>query len=187
MVPDRGANARWRAEELPQDVLASADLLHVVGYVLLDESSQVGALEAMRIARRHGVAISLDPSSHGPLLGRGVEGFLRLAGQVDLLLPNRSEAAVLTAAVTPEDAAEALLCIAGCVAIKLDRDGCLGAVPGERCRVPAPPAPVANATGAGDAFDAGFLRSWVSGRDLVAACRSGVSLGAFAVTLDSTR
>ena len=66
-VPDRGANAVWAPDDVPEALIANASLLHVVGYVLLDEASRRRALTAMAHARAHGVPISLDPSSHAPL------------------------------------------------------------------------------------------------------------------------
>jgi sugar/nucleoside kinase (ribokinase family) len=187
MIPDRGANAYWEADEIAERLIAQANLLHVVGYVLLDAQSRRGALHAMALARRHGVPISLDPSSHAPLLALGVEGFWPLIGGVTILLPNRREAEALTEAGQPEEALARLAERAAIVAIKLDRDGCL--VGDGRCswRVPAPPTAVANATGAGDAFNAAFLARWLAGDDLAAASRAGVALGSFAVSLPTTR
>ncbi len=187
MVPDRGANACWRADEIPLDLVARAELLHVVGYVLLDEASRPGALAAMAHARGHGVPVSLDPSSHGPLARLGAAGFWDLAGRPDILLPNRGEARALTGCAAPEDMLAALRGRAGVVVLKLDRDGCIAAAGEEVARAPAPAAQIVNATGAGDGFDAGFLATWLAGDGLAAACRAGVRLGTFAATLASSR
>lgn len=187
MIPDRGANAFWAEEDAPEELIARADLLHVVGYVLLDADSRRGALAAVRHARGHGVPISLDPSSHAPLLALGVNDFWGLIGRVTLLLPNRTEALALAGAATVEAAATALLAHADLVAVKLDRDGCLAVQGSESWRSPAPAARVVNATGAGDAFAAAFLARWLAGRDVAAACRAGVALGTHAATLPTTR
>jgi ribokinase len=187
MVPDRGANAVWTAEEAPEELIAGAELLHVVGYVLLDRESQSGALAAMAHARARGVPVSLDPSSHGPLLGLGADAFWDLVGQVDVLLPNRREAHVLTGYAEPEAALAALRAHAGTVVVKLDRDGCLAASGAEMEHAPAPSIPVVNATGAGDAFDAAFLSRWSAGASLREACRAAVGLGTFAATLPTSR
>jgi sugar/nucleoside kinase (ribokinase family) len=187
MVPDRGANAVWTRDEVSESLIAGADMLHVVGYVLLDEASQPGALGAMAYARKHGVPISLDPSSHAPLLGLGADAFWKLVGEVDLLLPNRREAQALTGCNEPEDALRALRKHAGTVVIKLDQDGCMALAGNDVARTPTPVVPIANTTGAGDAFDAGLLASWRLGAGLRAACRAAVSLGAFAATLATSR
>ncbi|MGE5531505.1 MAG: carbohydrate kinase family protein [Bacteroidota bacterium] len=189
MVPDRGANAHWQEGDVSEELIASADLLHLVGYVLFDPGSRYGALRAMEYARAHGVPVSLDTSSHGPLTGLGGEAFWSLAGHVSIFLPNRNEARVLTGLDDPEAALAALRPHADLVAIKLDRDGCLAGQPGvaSPCRQSAPVIPVPNATGAGDAFDAGFLAAWVRERDLAAACKAGVELGSRAASLPTTR
>ncbi len=193
MAPDRGANAVWSEEEIPEAVIAEAELLHIVGYVLLDEGSRQGALAAMRYARRHGVPISLDPSSHAPLLAHDSADWWSLVGRITILLPNRHEA---TAIARPSPAAEpshpdqtltALLEHAEVVAIKLDREGCLAGMSAARWRVPAPLAQIINATGAGDAFNAGFLARWLADGDVEAACRAGTALGTYAATLATTR
>lgn len=187
MVPDRGANAFWTGDEAPETLIAGAELLHVVGYVLLDAESRRGALRAMQYARAHGVPISLDPSSHAPLARLGAEGFWSLMSPVGILLPNRTEARVLGGQEDPEEALGALLHYADLVVIKMDRDGCLAGTSGGHWRAPAPRAQVINATGAGDAFDAGFLARWIASGDVQAACRSGVVLGTYAATLSDTR
>jgi len=187
MVPDRGANAHWAGTEIAEELIAGAALLHVVGYVLLDAASRQGALQAMRLARQHGVPVSLDPSSHAPLQALGPASFWSLIGHVDVLLPNRAEAQTLTDRANPGAAMEELLHRARLVCIKLDREGCLAGTGELRWRVPAPPAGIANATGAGDAFDAAFLAGWLDGRDAGAAGAAAVALGTHAATLPTTR
>jgi sugar/nucleoside kinase (ribokinase family) len=187
MVPDRGANAFWTGDEAPEALIAGADLLHVVGYVMLDAEGRRGAQQAMHYARVHGVPISVDPSSHAPLARLGAEGFWSLMSPVSVLLPNRSEARVLGKAEDLEAALGTLLNYASLVVIKMDRDGCLAGTARERWKVPAPRAQAINATGAGDAFNAAFLASWVASGDVRAACRAGVALGTYTATLPETR
>jgi sugar/nucleoside kinase (ribokinase family) len=187
MAPDRGANAAWARDEVSETLIARADLLHVVGYVLLDRTSQPGALAAMAYARKHDIPISLDPSSHAPLLSLGADAFWDLVGKVDLLLPNRHEAQALSGSRDPAEALLVLRKHAGTVVIKLDREGCIALEDDRVERIPTPTISIINATGAGDAFDAGFLASWRLGRGVQAACRVGVSLGAFAATLPTSR
>jgi sugar/nucleoside kinase (ribokinase family) len=159
----------------------------VVGYVLLDAASQPGALRAMALARKHSVPISLDPSSHAPLHALGPDGFWSLVGDVDILLPNRREAMVLTGQSTPEAALDALRAHAGLVVVKLDRDGCLADDGRQRIHAPARRITVANATGAGDAFNAAFLHHWRDGLGLELSCRRAVALGSYAATLPTSR
>ncbi|MDQ1301096.1 MAG: PfkB protein [Chloroflexota bacterium] len=187
MIPDRGANAVWSAADVPAGLIAQASLLHVVGYVLLDAASRVGALRALAAARAAGVPISLDPSSHAPLLALAPGGLWEMVGRVTILLPNRQEAHALSGQAAPQDAARSLQEHAQIVAIKLDKDGCLAAAGDQIWRAGAPAAEIVNATGAGDAFNAAFLARWLADGDLAAACRAGVALGTHAATLAATR
>lgn len=187
MIPDRGANAVWAASDVPDELISGADLLHVVGYVLLDRESRVGALRALDVARASGVPISLDPSSHAPLRALGAHDFWSMVGSVDIILPNRHEAATLTGQHDPEPMLSALKSHARVAVLKLDRDGCLASDGGAPIHLPAPHLQIVNATGAGDAFAAAFLARWVAGDPLSTACRGAVALGSYAASLPSTR
>ena len=76
-----------------------------------------------------------------------------------MLLPNRREAQALTGVLEPEAALSKLRKHARTVVIKLDQDGCIASDGGEVEHASAPAIPIVNATGAGDAFDAGFPRT----------------------------
>lgn len=60
---------------------------------------------------------------------------------------------------------------------------------GELTHVPAvaPPAPVVDSNGAGDAFACGFLFGWLDGEDPLRCARYGAVAGAYACTVPSTR
>jgi sugar/nucleoside kinase (ribokinase family) len=67
--------------------------------------------------------------------------------------------------------------------VKLGADGALVAVAGTRpARVAARPAVVRDTTGAGDAFCAGFLASWLTGSGTTDAARAGAVAAAAAVS-----
>jgi len=153
MLPDAGANAALSADDLP--AFDGRGHLHVAGYTLLrDGPPREAAREALRRARAGGATISLDPSSAAPLRAFGPERFLDLAGPVDLLLPNRDEAEVLGA----------LTARAGEVVVTLGPDGAVWTDGAHEVAAPAVAgAPVADTTGAGDAFTAGFLAAWLDG------------------------
>ena len=75
---------------------------------------------------------------------------------VDLLLPNTDELRALGGAA-------AVLRHVVAVAVSAGADGASWADPTGRCHAVAPPATVVDATGAGDAFDAGVLVARLSG------------------------
>jgi sugar/nucleoside kinase (ribokinase family) len=171
MLSDRGAAARLRAADLP--ALDGVDHLHLSGYVLGGGSGAAG-VAALAAARAAGASTSLDPQSTGDVPD------LRLGG-IDLLLPNSAELAALTGSPEPASAA-ALLDVAGAVVVTagsagahwVDRDGVR--------TVRSPAVDVIDATGAGDAFDAGLLAAWLAGATPEAALRAGCAAGAEAVS-----
>lgn len=102
----------------------------------------------------------------------------------DVLLPNATEARALTGCEDVEDAARSLAALGGAtVAVKLGAEGALGvAGDGAVVRVSPPPAPVVvDTVGAGDAFDAGFLRAHLDGAGLEEALRLACAVGTLSV------
>jgi sugar/nucleoside kinase (ribokinase family) len=124
----------------------------------------------------------VDPASEGFLRELGTETFLGLLGGVDVLVPNRAEACLLTGQADPAAAAARLSRMFPLVAATLGSEGALvawdGAVLG---RVPAVPARARDSTGAGDAFTGAFLAALLAGADAVGAAQAGCRAGALAV------
>jgi ribokinase len=148
MLPDAGANDALAVEDLPADVLAGAEVLHVAGYTLLRPGSRPAALAALEMARDAGLRVSIDPSSAAPL--RADPGFLARVRPVDLLLPNELERAALGALDGVRE-----------VVVTLGAGGARWTDGTARASVAAVPLDgVRDTTGAGDAFAAGFLSAW---------------------------
>ncbi|OLR94924.1 carbohydrate kinase family protein [Actinokineospora bangkokensis] len=178
MLPDRGANARLRGSDTSPEVLRGAQHLHLSGYVLLDESSRQGGLDALANARAAGLTTSVDPQSAA--LIEDPAAFLDWVRGIDLLLPNNDELHALTGSRDPASAT-GLLSAVGAVAVTDGPRGAAFISPTEFVAVPAAESPCVDTTGAGDAFDAGFLVSWLAGDGPEAALRSGVRAGTAAV------
>jgi sugar/nucleoside kinase (ribokinase family) len=102
---------------------------------------------------------------------------------VDVLLPNRKEAALLSGEDTPAAfAAWAHRLQLPCSVTKLGAQGAL-IVDGQGERVVPPPAIQAlDTTGAGDAFDAGFIDAWLDGATIDACVRRACVCGALCAT-----
>jgi ribokinase len=150
-----------QAEGLHHVHLAS---LYLVG-VLMQRGDEV-----LAAARAAGATVSVD-TGFDPAGEFDAPGWLRRA---DVLLPNATEAARLAGRDDVEAAAEALGSEGATVVVKLGADGAL--VDGER--VPAPPAgQVVDAVGAGDAFDAGFIRGRLDGLPVHEAAALGCACG----------
>jgi sugar/nucleoside kinase (ribokinase family) len=128
----------------------------------------------------------VDAASAAPLRVAGGAAFVDWVQGVDLLLANLEEALALLdadAGVDPAAAALALTEVGRHVVVKLgSRGAMLAGVDGASACVTAEPASVVEPTGAGDAFAAGFLASWLSGADTPDCLRAGSRLGARAVS-----
>ncbi|WP_179956728.1 carbohydrate kinase family protein [Amycolatopsis anabasis] len=178
MLPDRGANARFRPEDVDPAALAGANHLHLSGYVLLDPSSRPAGLAALAAARKAGLTTSVDPQSAPLITDPGA--FLADVRGVDLLLPNTEELTALTGSREPA-AARRLLDAVGAVAVTAGLDGASWVDSTGVTTVPAEPADCVDSTGAGDAFDAGLLAAWLRGESTVDTLRAGVRFGAKAI------
>ena len=177
MVPDAGANAGLGdvAPDLPDD----ADALYVSGYALLGEGSRPFALDAMRLARDRGWPIAVDAASAAPL-GRD-PGFLARLGRDVLVLANTDEALVLTELDDPAAAAQSVALRTGSAIVKRGAAGAVWSDGSGVRSVPAVAAEVVDTTGAGDAFAAGYLASWLGGALVGDALTAGTAWGARAV------
>ena len=151
--------------------LTSADLLSA-GVAHL----HVGELRTLRerpdlidAARHAGATLSADCAWEDGLDAEGAA----LVRRLDLFLPNEREMARLDA----HGAAPAPLTV-----VKGGADGAVARTQGGTLAAPGRTVRVVDATGAGDAFDAGFLDRWLSGADLADALAAGNRAGAAAVT-----
>jgi len=90
--------------------------------------------------------------------------------QVDVFLPNLSEALRLTGKETAEEALQVLAQVTPLIAIKLGAEGAVAFSNGETIKVPGIHIDeVVDTTGAGDCFNAGFLYGYLRG-DPLATC-----------------
>lgn len=185
MLTERGANAALRADALTDDVLDAAALVHVSGYTIVKDFGSRAAHRILERVRERGLPFSVTPGSHGYLEPYGAARFLDDVRGMQVLIPNLAEGRLLSGRDHPDDVGAALLEHAPIVLLTR---GPKGAVLFRRDAPPlrVPPAGVAHLvdpTGAGDAFAAGFLASWVPGRDAEAATRAAVRVAARAVML----
>jgi ribokinase len=190
MLTDPGANALLAAGDLPRDAFLPGGHLHLSGYSLLRPGSRAAAAAALAAAREARMTTSVDPASTAPLADLGAEAFLALVRDADLIVATRDEAEVLTGSRDPEAAAAMLLDGRAEVVLKLGDEGALWrAAGGEAARAPAaaPPCPVIDTTGAGDAFAAAWLAARRAGEEPAAALASACALAAEVVTRSGAR
>ena len=162
-------------------LIASADV-----FVTQLEQPMAAAVRALQIARSAGVRTILNPAPAADL----PDGMLALC---DFVTPNESEAEALTGlpvTSVPEAiaAARALRAMgAGAALITLGDKGALFHDGVQTVHVPVMTAgPVAETTGAGDAFNGGFAAALGEGMDPIAAARFGCATAGISVTRPGT-
>ncbi len=181
-LTDSGAALRFAPEDWSDALLDGVARLHLSGYLLFSEPSRALVAVALAAARARGVPVSMDPASAGFLVELGVDRFLTLVEGVDVLLPSRDEACLLTGLPDAADAAAKLSRHVPLVVAKQGAQGALVARSGTVvAHVPAVPATPRDTTGAGDAFTGAFLAALLTGTGPVAAAAEGCRAGAAAV------
>ncbi|TCR22254.1 sugar kinase [Streptomyces sp. BK205] len=182
LLTDSGASLRLSPDDWSEALLDGVGRLHLSGYLLFSESSRALVAVALESARARGVPVSLDPASAGFLKGLGVDRFLALIEGVDVLLPSRDEACLLTGLSDAADAAAELSRQVPLVVAKQGAEGALIARSGAvHAHVPAVPATPRDTTGAGDAFTGTFLAALLAGAGPEEAAAQGCRAGAVAV------
>ncbi|QCX75885.1 2-dehydro-3-deoxygluconokinase [Streptomyces sp. YIM 121038] len=182
-LTDSGASLRLAPADWAPELLDGVGWLHLSGYLFFADASRAAARAALGAARARGVTVSVDPASAGFLARHGPDRFLAWCGSVDVLLPSRDEAELLTGLPRGADAARALSRRFPTVVVKSGRAGALAARDGEvRVRVPAERVEARDSTGAGDAFTGAFIASRLAGAKLCDAVAEGCGAGARAVS-----
>ena len=157
------------------------------GYQLLHADQAEVALLAAEGFRAAGNLVAFDPS---PLFGEisaEIQG--RMLALTDILLPNRHELTLLTGEADQELALRQARHLSPCVVVKLGAKGAWmsiqrgfqladGQIAADDlvCEAPAKPTTAVDSTGAGDAFNAGFLAAYLRNEQPENWLKSGNSL-----------
>jgi ribokinase len=147
---------------LPGTIAALSQAEHVHFAMPLETELAEKILPALRFA---GCTLSIDPGWRKDwLLSPASPDMLRM---VDFFLPNENEAQLLTGRNEPEDVLHAFSALGlGCTVIKLGPRGAMTLQKNRIFTATPPDVHVIDTTGAGDAFDAGFIDAWLAGIDI---------------------
>lgn len=176
-----GANAELTAEDVNFDVIRGARVLHIGSALLVPRLDGKPLAGVLRRAQEMGVLTCVDTAWDSK--GRWMELVGPLLPYADMCVPSLEEARMITGERDPEAIARVLMG-AGVktVGIKMGDQGCYVATRSEAHLLPPFQVDAVDATGAGDAWVAGFLAGVVSGRSLKETARLANAVGAMSVT-----
>ncbi len=178
----RGANINLEPISLKDSLLENLSWVHVSGYSFLQEPQRSTALKILEEASDLGISTSLDVGICAAFQAREeVEKALR---HVKVLFLSEKEARALTGQENLELVLEyALTRGVKEIAVKLGGKGCLVSDGKNILKIPTFSVKVVDTTGAGDAFDAGFILGELSGKSIEESGKIGNLFGALACTV----
>jgi 2-dehydro-3-deoxygluconokinase len=175
-------------EHLNEGYLAQAKILHVTGITAaLSESCRATVIEAMRLARKHGVKISFDPNLRLKLWGieEARPVLLAMAREADIFLPGLDELHLL---YQTEDWTEIIAKLRELQAVSIVKGGDNETFVVDKENVTAVPyfpvERIVDTVGAGDGFCAGFLSSLLKGYSYPEAVLIGNLVGSMVIQME---
>jgi sugar/nucleoside kinase (ribokinase family) len=130
----------------------------------------------LRLARARRLKIAMDGNLLEPQTLRNT-GVRRAISGVDLFIPNAREARLLTEKDELPEAIQVLGKLCPLVVVKNGGDGAYAYQAGQMHHSPALIINTLDTTGAGDCFNAGFIKAWLDGRALKECLRWGNIVG----------
>ena len=186
MFPESGANSGLNLSDLP--ALENVSAVYLSGYSLLNPASTTGVVAMVNAITSERIPIIFDPASVGTMNHVGLASVKNILPRMDIVILNEEEAFYLTGR---SDIQLALKELNELVPIVVIKRGSQGAIAIKRdldsVEVSAKSANVIDTTGAGDAFAAGFIGSWIEKSDLLAAMGSAIDLATQCVAIIGAR
>ncbi len=175
-----GANGALRAADIPLELVRSARVLYLGGYLMMPSMRHEQVAELLAAARAAGVATVLDVVL--PRSSEDLTGFDEVLAQTDVFLPNRDEAKAMTGLDDPLEQADKFRAAgARTVVITCGDEGAVLVGENERLWSGIYPTDFVGGTGAGDAFDAGYIAGMLAGASPRECLQWGSALGASCV------
>ena len=172
-----GSNAVFSFEDVPRDIVAKADFVHIGGFYLMPNFDGPDTVKTLELAKEHGAVTTMD------ILGIKQDGMaekiLPSMPYLDYFMPNLEEAAMITGLTDPDEMCKYFL-NAGAknVVLKMgERGSLIASSTGERIRVPAFKVKLVDTTGCGDAWSAGFIAGLSLNMSVTKAAQLGSACG----------
>lgn len=168
-------------EDITPMLIESAKVVYSSGVSLaISDSSRKAVLKAFRLAREAGVMTAFDPNYREPLwqsVEKAVDALSEITPLVDVMLPSFPEDTGAIVGFNRPDLIIDYFLFKGVkvVAVKAGADGCYIGYKKEVEHIPAMAVRPVDTTGAGDAFNGGFLHGLVTGESLLDCAKIGIT------------
>ena len=181
-----GANGELCEADLNWELIKTTKILHIAGALVMPRFDGAPMANVLREAKSLGITISLDTAYDAT--GKWMETLAPCLHHVDIFMPSIVEAQQLTGMSEYREIAQFLRDTYNIqtIAIKMGENGSYVSTPETELLVPAYSVKVVDATGAGDAYVAGFLAGTIMGWDLEATAELASAAGAACVTAIGT-
>lgn len=170
-----GASQFLPAAAIPKDLIESADILYLEGYLWDPEEPRAAMLSAIKIAKAAGrkTAFTLSDAF---VIDRYRDDFMELVdgGLIDIMFANEVEICALAQIEDFDGAVNAIAAKVPMLVVTRGEHGAIAVTDGQQFSVPAAPvSQLVDTTGAGDLFAAGFLSGLCEGRDIESCLKVG--------------
>ncbi|MBU6254191.1 MAG: sugar kinase [Acidobacteria bacterium] len=172
-----GSNASFCFDDVPVDLIAKADFVHVGGFYLMPKFDGPDTVKTLKLAKSSGAITTMD------ILGvkqeKMAEKIAPCMPYLDYFMPNLEEAGMITGLSDPDEMCKYFLSAgAKNVILKMgERGSLILSSNGERIRVPAFKVKLVDTTGCGDAWSAGFIAGLSLNMSISKAAQLGSACG----------
>jgi len=166
MLCSRGANDMIDPAFIDPGWFSAADHLHLSGYAFLSEVQRAAAKRAISNAQLHKMSISIDPPPENLIASFGVERFLDETSGATIVFPNLDEGKIMTGETSRERMVDSLSLMYPLGALTMGPEGAIAWDGDRRSTHGAERIDGVDPTGAGDAFAAAFVVSYLSFGDV---------------------
>ena len=181
-----GANGELCEVDINWELIKTTKILHIAGALVMPRFDGAPMANVLQQAKSLDIITSLDTAYDAT--GKWMETLAPCLHHVDIFMPSIVEAQHLTGLSECREIAQFLQDTYNIqtIAIKMGENGSYVSTPEAELLVPAYPVNVVDATGAGDAYVAGFLAGTIMGWDLQATAELASAAGAACVTAIGT-
>jgi sugar/nucleoside kinase (ribokinase family) len=181
-----GANGELCEADINWELIKDIKILHIAGALVMPSFDGTPMANVLQKAKTLGIITSLDTAYDAT--GKWMETLEPCLPHVDIFMPSIVEAQHLTGLSEHREIIQFLRDNYGIstIVIKMGENGSYASAPEAEHFAPAYPVDVVDATGAGDAYVAGFLAGTIMNWDLKATAELASAAGAACVTAIGT-